>query len=680
MATTLTTPGVYIEEVSIFPPSVAEVATAIPAFTGLTQKAEKDSLTLINIPTRITSILEFELYFGGEKELIPGDITIILDEENDYAVQKISISNNAASYLYNSVRLFFDNGGGACLIVSTGLYKNLNGAVESVSLEGLTNSLQAASMVDDITLLVMPDAVLLEENNFYQLQQLALQQCNTLQDRFAILDLLENKNNSLHDAANNFRQHIGMNNLKYGAAYTPWLYHSYPIPISFYIFSNYCFKKDGITPVDWNLIISNYQRVFKVLSKAVKDGKMVADILEATSDATNTGSIPLKAAFPLKAASASERFNQFSSALLKANKKNAPKRLNALINFVHNLALRFTKIKFSNPFLNDLLLDEVRFEWRNAVSCLIAMEKNLSVKQITGSTDEQVNALYNKISTVAQWLHMEATNIPAEELNYAIDDTGNPLDFSVCLVNIDTAIRSIFQALLLFAETISHAANKNLWQLENDLYQNYPALNNIVSTVQKELSKIPPSGAVAGIYAKTDNERGVWKAPANVSINSITGPAITINDSTQENLNVDVNEGKSINTIRTFTGKGTLVWGARTLAGNDNEWRYISVKRFFNMVEESCKKATSFAVFEPNDANTWLKVQAMIENFLIVQWRNGALQGAKPEHAFYVAIGLNKTMTAQDIIEGRMIVEIGMAVIRPAEFVILRFSHAMQTT
>jgi hypothetical protein len=132
-----------------------------------------------------------------------------------------------------------------------------------------------------------------------------------------------------------------------------------------------------------------------------------------------------------------------------------------------------------------------------------------------------------------------------------------------------------------------------------------------------------------------------------------------------------------VNAIRSFTGKGILVWGARTLAGNDNEWRYVSVRRFFNMVEESVKKASGQYVFEPNDANTWAKVRAMIENFLLLQWRAGALQGSKPEQAFYVNVGLGTTMTALDILEGRMIVEIGMAVVRPAEFIILRFSHKM---
>jgi len=189
--------------------------------------------------------------------------------------------------------------------------------------------------------------------------------------------------------------------------------------------------------------------------------------------------------------------------------------------------------------------------------------------------------------------------------------------------------------------------------------------------------KLPPSGAIAGIYAQVDGSRGVWKAPANVSVANIIKPTIVFSNVEQDQMNVDVTAGKSVNAIRPFIGKGSLVWGARTLAGNDNEWRYISVRRFFIFAEESIKKATEQFVFEPNDANTWVKGQAMIENFLTTQWRQGALQGVKPEHAFYVAVGLGKTMTPLDILEGRMIIEIGMAVVRPAEFIILRFSHKM---
>jgi phage tail sheath protein FI len=189
---------------------------------------------------------------------------------------------------------------------------------------------------------------------------------------------------------------------------------------------------------------------------------------------------------------------------------------------------------------------------------------------------------------------------------------------------------------------------------------------------------LPPSAAIAGVYAKVDGERGVWKAPANVSLFSVADLTDVVTDQEQESMNIDADTGKSVNAIRSFSGKGILVWGARTLDGNSNEWRYISVRRFFIMVEESVKKATAPFVFEPNDANTWIRIRAMIENYLTLLWRQGALAGAKPEHAFFVKVGLGQTMSAIDILEGRLIVEIGMAAVRPAEFIILRFSHKMQ--
>lgn len=188
---------------------------------------------------------------------------------------------------------------------------------------------------------------------------------------------------------------------------------------------------------------------------------------------------------------------------------------------------------------------------------------------------------------------------------------------------------------------------------------------------------LPPSPAIAAVWANTDSARGVWKAPANVGLANVIGPTIKIDEEMQRDMNVDINAGKSVNAIRQLTGRGTVVWGARTLMGESNEWRYINVRRFFNFVEESVKKSTYRFVFEPNDANTWISIRAMIENFLTLQWRAGALQGSKPEQAFFVRVGLGQTMTALDILEGRLIVEIGMAVVRPAEFIILRFMHKL---
>lgn len=220
-------------------------------------------------------------------------------------------------------------------------------------------------------------------------------------------------------------------------------------------------------------------------------------------------------------------------------------------------------------------------------------------------------------------------------------------------------------------------ANMSLDTLE---VSNNPLFKLIEKHIKNIPFMLPPSAAIVGIYNQVDRSRGVWKAPANVNIDLAIKPTIKINNYDQEKLNVDELAGISINAIRSFTGKGSaVVWGARTLAGNDNEWRYIPVRRFSNMVNASVKKGTLQFVFEPNDSNTWVRIKAIILNFLYKLWKAGALAGSTPQYAYYVKVGLNETMTAQDILEGSLHIEIGMAVIRPAEFIILKFSHKMQT-
>jgi phage tail sheath protein FI len=271
------------------------------------------------------------------------------------------------------------------------------------------------------------------------------------------------------------------------------------------------------------------------------------------------------------------------------------------------------------------------------------------------------------------------TNLLTAVGNFRDDGTGvNNLKYGAAYApNLDTVLDYVIDEtkIVVFHKINAAAAVEakldTLKDSANSVYEGAKA------AIRDLPCKLPPSGAMAGIYAAVDNDRGVWKAPANISVNAVIKPSIEFTNRDQEDMNVDSVAGKSVNAIRPFTGKGTLVWGARTLAGNDNEWRYINVRRFFIFVEESIKNATGGFVFEPNDANTWVRVQGMCENFLTTLWRQGAMQGIKPEHAFYVAVGLGKTMTALDILEGRMIVEIGMAAVRPAEFIILRFSHKM---
>jgi hypothetical protein len=179
---------------------------------------------------------------------------------------------------------------------------------------------------------------------------------------------------------------------------------------------------------------------------------------------------------------------------------------------------------------------------------------------------------------------------------------------------------------------------------------------------------LPPSGFMAGIYGRVDDERGVWKAPANEVINGLTRFEVNITKTRQDVLNPE-----GINAFRFFEDRGFRVWGARTIS-SDPEWIYINVRRLFIYLEHSIDNGSQYAVFEPNGPKLWADIRQSIEDFLLVAWRDGALLGDKPEQAFFVRCD-RTTMTQNDLDNGRLIVLIGVAPIKPAEFVIFRIGQ-----
>ena len=213
--------------------------------------------------------------------------------------------------------------------------------------------------------------------------------------------------------------------------------------------------------------------------------------------------------------------------------------------------------------------------------------------------------------------------------------------------------------------------------LNKTLAQISPIYNGVLKETRRILNLLAPSASMAGIYTMTDNTRGVWKAPANVSVNSVISPAVNITHDEQEDLNVPLS-GKAINAIRVFVGEGIKVWGARTLDGNSLDWRYINVRRTMIMLEESIKNASRAYVFDPNVAATWINLKSMIQNFLNGIWKRGGLAGASPEDAFSVHVGLGDTMTPEDILEGILRVTVLVAIVRPAEFIEITFQQQMQ--
>ncbi|MCP3100290.1 phage tail sheath subtilisin-like domain-containing protein [Myxococcus sp. K15C18031901] len=213
--------------------------------------------------------------------------------------------------------------------------------------------------------------------------------------------------------------------------------------------------------------------------------------------------------------------------------------------------------------------------------------------------------------------------------------------------------------------------------LNQNLTAALPLLADMLRIISRKDDVLPATGALAGVYTWNDANRGVWNAPANVSLAGVTSTTFKLNNEQQENLNVPV-DGKAINALREFVGRGTVVWGARTLDGNSNDWRYIQVRRTLVYAEQSIKSALDRFVFAANDGNTWASVVSMVSSFLQGLWSQGGLLGATASDAFSVECGLGSTMTAQDVLEGYMVVQVTLQMIRPAEFIELTFKQKME--
>ncbi|HAS46049.1 MAG TPA: phage tail sheath family protein [Microscillaceae bacterium] len=555
-------PGVYVEEVSTIPPSVAGVATAIPAFVGYTEKALDKNGTSFPasevVIRRVDTMLEYEQYFGSK----PRYARFTMASDGTLQRKQADGTTDAAELhshlMYYALRMYFDNGGGSCYIVSVARYDaDAAGAVISTT-DGNTaiqNGIQKLEEFDEPTLLVLVDAANLAPADYYARCVQVLNQCGELKDRFGIFDVLS----SDADAAL-FRQNIGSNHLKYGAAYLPYLKTSY----------SYQYEDKDVDVAAAVLRYNSGSNGFQVSYLASTVGAITPTVAVTKS----TEDVPVAI---------------------------------TLVNSSAEISLTI------DVGVNAKAVDVV-----NAWAAFTGDRGGYNLLQVGDGSRTVVNKAITPL------------------------DSSTPLSLA-------------------------------------DIKENFTALyNQIKNTIRDQRVVLPASAAAAGIYAAVDRDRGVWKAPANVSISSVIEPTVKVTNSQQGRLNVDATSGKSINVIRSFTGRGTLVWGARTLAGNDNEWRYINVRRLFNYMEESIQKSSAFVVFEPNTATTWLKVKGLIESFLYGLWQQGALAGATPEAAYFVNVGLGKTMSSQDVLEGKLIVEVGAAAARPAEFVVLRFMHQLQ--
>ena len=586
MPTAYKTPGVYLVEKDAFPGSVVEVATAVPAFIGYTEKTEYNKNSLINKPVRITSFAEYLSIFGGAPSV---RYTYKKDNSND---AKAVLSAKPAFRLYDSMRIFFQNGGTTCYICSVGGYtvekekpdptdntKKIT-VIENneIDQEVLCKGITPFEKEQEPTLMIIPDAVSLADAGLCaHVHTALLAHCNKMQNRFTILDVFEGftERNLEKDCVADFREKVGTMYLNYGASYYPW--------------------------VKTNVVSSN-EVSFAIIEPEKDDKGQV------------TGTPYKQLADDLKISVLPDLTDDDYKDLVAATLENFPADL-----FPINIEKDFDAVKKT---LDNVVVPEAKPDDPDDV-------KN----------KEKIKAQLNNLCSYLQ-------------------------------KNKD--LIKIFQRLSSFDMT-----NDDPTDLHNQLMAVCPAYVEMVSQMLDELNLMAPSAAMAGVYARVDNSNGVWKAPANVSINGVVSTAVNMTNEEQEDLNVPLN-GKAVNAIRYFIGDGIKVWGARTLNGNSLDWRYINVRRTIIMLEESIKQACKAYVFENNTATTWLTMKNMIDNFLNGIWRRGGLAGQTPEDAYEVHVGLGDTMTAEDILEGYLRITVKVALIRPAEFIELTFQQLQQ--
>ncbi|MDI6402699.1 phage tail sheath C-terminal domain-containing protein, partial [Balneolaceae bacterium ANBcel3] len=640
MASTYKTPGVYVEEISLFPPSIAQVETAIPAFIGYTEKAkEKRAGDLHMKPVRLRSLAEYREKFGGAPPVNVQSVNL----SGDHSIMDFSLKDDYV--LYDSLRLFFNNGGGDFFVVSIGDYHS------TPSKNDFLAAIKVLEKQEEPTLFVIPEATFLSAQDLGDIQKEALAQAADLMDRFVICDVKEK--DGLDEDVKQFRKQIGSRNLMYGAAYYPYLHANLGRSIRYRDIKDKV--KKYASPFDWKDLADaddeELKDSLKKLNNVVDSGKHLSQKISTYKLSKDVNTLEElyekeKAAF----------FSDISEGKANASIKS---KFSSMLDTVYQLANRF----LDKPLAT---------EWEKDDNPLFVFGKKLT----GGQLEAEMKKLVMLDNSANEKVHSDFPRHNHGGLTWEFKDWDqifNQTDKSDSLypsedkkenmIAVEPVVTSVFYSIVEGIREILAEAEILEKQFEQVVVMGLPALKNVLQTLSKDTSLLPPGAAIAGIYSDVDRRRGVWKAPANVSLNSVVGLSQTIDAKDQASMNIDTTAGKSVNAIRAFTGQGNMVWGARTLAGNDNEWRYISVRRLFNMIEESVKKSTYWAVFEPNSANTWVKVQAMIENYLNQLWRAGALAGSTPDEAFFVKVGLGLTMTNQDILEGRMNVEIGLAAV-----------------
>ena len=699
------TPGVYVLEKDAFGSSIVANETAVPVFFGFTEKATQanggalghvEGSTAIHIPVLINSILEYTQSFGGPD--ITGTVEVKQGGTPDKPYYTSEIKKDAKPYtpglLHPSVSNFFANGGGSCYIVSLGKYEDFNPAKSKPQFDDLVKAIQLA---EQCTLLLPTDLIRFGPELYYTWANQLIDYCESSKKQFCVLDVIMDEESSTFAPKDiqTYREKVTSDSLKNAAAYYPYLKSLTPYA---YDLNNVKFKdaqllsysanaysySGQLTPKDSHQIYlrANFIVQSDVIPKITliekeepnsDENKIDINFAENSTNLTiniTVGTSGTTTEKP-KVCTASELSNKWNTITDKkgyeltflrdfdgkkfvdSDTEVSFKEQNQWIN-EKGKDSKNQPIIASQPFLvirnGGLPADKTSHK----VSFIVSTDEN---GKLTGDNDSlSVTLPKGKENTGAAltWINDQIKESTDENVQ-AYTFTKN-LDFAKEKITKDDSINLVKKII---------PDNAKVEEIKAYLATNF--------------INMPPSPFMAGIYSRMDNATGVWTPPANVAPNGVRGPLVPITHQQQENLNVDAVAGKSINAIRSFTGKGTLVWGARTNDGNSMDWRYVNVKRLFISMETDIRMALEAFVFKPNVHNTWVEVKTMIDSYLFGLFNQGAFAGTTPETSYQVLIGQGETMTDADILDGFMRATIMVAPVRPAEFIELTFTQMLSS-
>ncbi|BDD04510.1 phage tail sheath family protein [Aureibacter tunicatorum] len=696
---TFKTPGVYVKEENAFGSSIIANATAIPVILGFTEKAtypngedlpnvpESDT---VKIPVMINSTLEYQQYFGGPDTT--GTIEITQNEAGSqfyYTAQNMRGGKEyIPAYTQPSVATFFENGGGSCYVVSLGSYDKFDNVASGVDKVGVTKAIELA---EKATLILPTDLIRYGENNYYNWCNQFMEYCGEEKRLFCIFDVVDKGESTTFssEALNQYRSQVTNENSKYAAAYYPYMKTLRP----------YAFKND-LSNVTYNGTFVNAGNTsdgethFKGEVIEEKNGEKVITFEYVNKKIKKVPYITLKEGTAINFDLDDEKLT------ITCPDKTTSDQLNKKFLSVNPIASPWVEVKFleeilfTDPDANPITYSTNSFQlgaWKtkkgnedNVGFPLIATCSRYEFKSLD-KTLSYINGplklnlkLDSKVSAIKlEWDETGGITITYPSKINDADGKSQNLNFQTLVNELNLYYSNLiqFQVNPLISPTLETSAypegDISLDPFNNDNAQ-IQKVRNFLAT---NYMNLPSSPFMAGIYSRVDNSNGVWTPPANIAPIGVRGPLVEVSSRQQKDMNVNAESGKSINAIRSFTGKGTLVWGARTNDGNSLDWRYINVCRLFIAMETDISKSLEAFVFKPNVHNTWVEVKTMIESYLFNLYSDGAFAGTTPASSYQVQIGLGETMTDEDILNGIMKASIRVAPVRPAEFIELTFSQ-----